>query len=65
MGTVNTGHREAEGPPGRKWGYAAVAVVALIAVPFLIDHLRELRRPVLLEARVVTATESDQEPSAA
>jgi hypothetical protein len=35
------------------------ALVALIAVPFLIDHIREIRRPILLEARVVTATSSD------
>jgi hypothetical protein len=35
------------------------ALVALIAVPFLIDHVREIRRPILLEARVVTATSSD------
>jgi hypothetical protein len=35
------------------------ALVALIAIPFLIDHVREIRRPVLLEARIVTATGSD------
>ena len=35
------------------------ALVALISIPFLIDHLRETRRPRLLEARVVTATTSD------
>ncbi len=35
------------------------ALVALIAIPFLIDHVRELRRPILLEARVVTATATD------
>lgn len=35
------------------------ALVALIAIPFLVDHLRDLRRPVLLEVRVVTATDSD------
>jgi hypothetical protein len=34
-------------------------LVALIAIPFLVDHFRELRRPLLLEARVVTATTSD------
>jgi hypothetical protein len=36
-----------------------VGLVALIAIPFLIDHFRQLRRPALLEARVVTATVSD------
>jgi hypothetical protein len=35
------------------------ALVALIAIPFLIAHFRDLRRPVLLEARVVTASTSD------
>jgi hypothetical protein len=35
------------------------ALAALIAIPFLVDHFRELRRPLLLEARVVTATTSD------
>lgn len=35
------------------------ALVALIAIPFLVDHFREIRRPQLLEARVVTATTSD------
>ena len=35
------------------------ALVALIAIPFLVDHFRGLRRPVLLEARVVTASETD------
>jgi hypothetical protein len=35
------------------------ALVALIAIPFLIDYIRELRRPMLLEARVVTSTSSD------
>jgi hypothetical protein len=35
------------------------ALVALIAIPFVIDHLRELRRPVLLEARVVSSGETD------
>jgi hypothetical protein len=34
-------------------------LVALIAAPFLVDYLREIRRPVLMEARVVTATASD------
>ena len=35
------------------------ALATLIAIPFLYDFIRENRRPVLLEARVVTATESD------
>ena len=35
------------------------ALVALIAIPFLVDYIREIRRPVLMEARVVTATASD------
>ncbi len=35
------------------------SLVALIAIPFLVSHVRELRRPLLLEARVVTATDSD------
>jgi hypothetical protein len=35
------------------------ALVALIATPFLVDYFREIRRPVLMEARVVTATASD------
>ena len=34
-------------------------LVALIAIPFLVDHFRDARRPVLMEARVVTATDSD------
>ena len=34
-------------------------IVAIIALPFLIDLLRESRRPVLVEARVVTATSAD------
>ena len=34
-------------------------LVAVIAVPFLIGHRQERRRPVLAEARVVTATASD------
>lgn len=33
-------------------------LVALIAVPILISQIRESRRPVLMEARVVTATSS-------
>jgi hypothetical protein len=33
--------------------------VTLISIPFLIDHVRELRRPLILEARVVTASEFD------
>jgi hypothetical protein len=35
------------------------ALVALIAIPFLADYVRERRRPLLLEARVVTAASSD------
>jgi hypothetical protein len=35
------------------------ALVAIIAIPFLVGHIREIRRPVLMEARVVTATPSD------
>lgn len=35
------------------------ALVALIATPVLIDYIREIRRPVLMEARVVTATAND------
>ena len=35
------------------------ALVALIAIPFLVAHLREQRRPLLIEARVVTATATD------
>ncbi|MBD3851717.1 MAG: hypothetical protein IFK93_10480 [Acidobacteria bacterium] len=35
------------------------ALVALIAIPFLVSYVREIRRPVLMEARVVTATASD------
>ena len=35
------------------------ALVALIAIPFLFDYIQEIRRPVLMEARVVTATASD------
>jgi hypothetical protein len=35
------------------------ALVALIATPFLVDYFREIRRPVLMEARVVTATAND------
>jgi len=35
------------------------ALVALIAIPFLVGHIREIRRPVLMEAKVVTATASD------
>jgi hypothetical protein len=34
-------------------------LVALIAIPFLVAHIREIRRPVLMEAKVVTATASD------
>jgi len=34
-------------------------LVAVIALPFLIEHRQERRRPVLAEARVVTATASD------
>jgi hypothetical protein len=36
------------------------ALVAIIATPFLVDYVREIRRPVLMEARVVTATDSDR-----
>jgi hypothetical protein len=35
------------------------ALVALIAIPFLVDHFREARRPVLMEARIVTASGRD------
>lgn len=35
------------------------AIVVLIATPFLLDRYRESRRLLLLEARIVTATESD------
>jgi len=35
------------------------ALVALIAIPFLIDHLREIRRPKPLEAKIVSATATD------
>jgi len=35
------------------------ALVAIIAIPLLVGHIREIRRPVLMEARVVTATPSD------
>ncbi|MCG6947978.1 MAG: hypothetical protein LJE93_03560 [Acidobacteria bacterium] len=34
-------------------------LVALIAIPFLLAHLREQRRPLLIEARVVTASAAD------
>ena len=34
-------------------------LVALIATPVLVNYIREVRRPVLMEARVVTATTSD------
>ena len=34
-------------------------IVALIAIPFLLDHLKERRRPMLHEVRIVTATPSD------
>lgn len=36
-----------------------VVLTGLIAAPFLIDHVRESRRPVMVEARVVTAAASD------
>jgi hypothetical protein len=36
-----------------------VAIVVLIATPFLLDRYRESRRPLLQEARVVSATTSD------
>ena len=35
------------------------ALVAIIATPFLVDYFREIRRPVLMEVRLVTATISD------
>jgi len=35
------------------------ALVALIAIPLLVSYIREVRRPVLMEARVVTSTASD------
>ena len=35
------------------------ALVALIATPVLIDYIREIRRPVIMEVRVVTAAASD------
>ena len=35
------------------------ALVAMVAIPFLVDYIREIRRPVLMEARVVIATASD------
>jgi hypothetical protein len=35
------------------------ALIALIAMPFLVDYFREARRPVLMKAIVVTATDSD------
>jgi hypothetical protein len=35
------------------------ALVALIAIPFFVDYIREIRRPVLMEARIVTASDSD------
>jgi len=34
-------------------------LVALIAIPLLVNYIREIRRPVLMEARVVTSTASD------
>jgi hypothetical protein len=36
-----------------------IILATLISIPFLIDHIRELRRPLILEARVVTASQSD------
>jgi hypothetical protein len=36
-----------------------VSLVVLIATPFLLSSLRESRRPVMVEARVVTATSAD------
>jgi len=35
------------------------AIVVIIAIPFVIDEVRDRRRPVLAEARIVTATSSD------
>jgi hypothetical protein len=35
------------------------ALVAIIAIPFVIDQIRDRRRPVLTDARIVTATSSD------
>lgn len=36
-----------------------LVLVTLIAIPFVIQHVRETRRPVLLEARVISASSSD------
>lgn len=35
------------------------AIVMIIAIPFVINEVRDRRRPVLAEARIVTATSSD------
>ena len=35
------------------------ALITLIAIPFLVDYVQEIRRPVLMEARIVTASASD------
>ncbi|MFV2072351.1 MAG: hypothetical protein ACC742_06830 [Thermoanaerobaculales bacterium] len=36
-----------------------LSLAALIALPFLLSHIHESRRPVMAEARIVTATSSD------
>jgi hypothetical protein len=35
------------------------ALVVIIAIPFVVDEIRERRQPVVVEARIVTATSSD------
>jgi hypothetical protein len=40
-------------------GAIFAAIVVLIAIPFLLDYFFEIRRPLLLEARIVTATGVD------
>jgi len=35
------------------------AIVVVIAIPFVVDEIQDRRRPVLMEARIVTATNSD------
>ncbi len=35
------------------------AIVVIVAIPFVIDEVRDRRRPVLAEVRIVTATSSD------
>jgi hypothetical protein len=34
-------------------------IVALIAIPFLLEYFLEMRRPLLLEAKIVTASDTD------